>query len=192
MVEVLLFHHAQGLTDGVQAFAQRLRGAGHTVHVPDLYAGRVFDDLEEGVGHARQVGFEEIGRRATQAAQELPADLVYAGFSLGVMSAQRLAQTRPGARGALLFHSCLPPSAFDTVWPADVPLQVHGMEGDDWFVADGDLAAARDLVSGIPDGEVFLYPGDAHLFADSSLPGYDQAAADLLTQRVLQFLARVS
>jgi dienelactone hydrolase len=192
MAEVLVFHHAQGLTPGVHDFAGRLRAAGHVVHAPDLYEGRVFADLESGVAHARQVGFDVITRRARAAAAELPADLVYAGFSLGVVPAQELAQTRPGARGALLFHACVPPAEFGGPWPQGVPVQIHGMDGDDFFAAEGDLDAARALVAATPEAELFVYPGEAHLFADSSLPAYDAQAAGLLTDRVLGFLGRVS
>lgn len=188
MAEVLLFHHAFGRTPGVLAFAEELRASGHTVHVPDLYAGRTFDDLDAGVSHAQQVGFDTIIERGVRAADALPNELVYAGFSLGVMPAQRLAQTRPGARGALLFSACVPPDAFGAPWPRGVPLQIHAMEGDQIFVEDGDLAAARALVSGDQTADLFLYPGRGHLFADNSLPSYDRAAASLLTERVIRFL----
>jgi len=189
MAEVLLFHHAQGRTAGVDAFADELRRAGHAVHVPDLYDGRTFATIDEGVAHAGEVGFGEILERGVRVADQLPAELVYAGFSLGVMSAQKLAQTRAGARGALLFHACLPVSEFGSTWPADVPVQVHGMEADPFFAEEGDLDAARALVETAPLAELFLYPGDGHLFADSSLPSYDADAAALLTRRVLDFLA---
>jgi dienelactone hydrolase len=125
MATVLLFHHAQGRTPGFLRFADDLRAAGHTVHAPDLYDGRTFGDLREGVACAEQVGFPEIIRRGSDAAKELPADIVYAGFSLGVLPAQALAQTRPGARGALLFHACVSPSEFGTSWPEAVPLQIQ-------------------------------------------------------------------
>ncbi len=115
MAEVLLFHHAQGLTKGVLAFADTLRGAGHVVHTPDLYDGHTFASLDEGVGYAQQVGFGTVMERGVQAADDLPAGLVYAGFSLGVMPAQRLAQTRPGAAGALLLEACVPTSEFGSV-----------------------------------------------------------------------------
>jgi dienelactone hydrolase len=188
MAEVLLFHHAQGQTAGFHAFAEDLRGAGHTVHTPDLYDGRTFATLDEGIGYAEEVGFGEIIERGVRAAEELPSELVYAGFSLGVVPAQKLAQTRPGARGALLFYSCVPTSEFGTSWPADVPVQIHGMDADPIFVGEGDLDAARELVESAEHAELFLYPGDQHYFADSSLPSYDEAAATLLTQRVLAFL----
>lgn len=193
MTEVLLFHHAQGLTPGVHAFAERLRAAGHTVHTPDLLDGRLFDSIAAGMAYVEELGFEEIQRRGARAAQDLPADLVYAGFSLGEMPAQMLAQTRPGARGALLFYSCIPVSgewAFGP-WPDDVPVQIHGMDADPVFVGEGDVEAAREIVATAPDAELFLYPGDQHYFADSSLPSYDAEATALLTQRVLDFLDRV-
>jgi dienelactone hydrolase len=189
MAEVLLFHHAQGQTPGFLAFADELRRAGHTVHAPDLYDGRTFDNLDDGVAYASEVGFGEILERGVRAADGLPDGLVQAGFSLGVMPAQKLAQTRPGARGALLLHACLPVSEFGTSWPSDVPVQIHAMDADPFFIGDGDVDAARELVESAEQAELFLYPGDQHLFADSSLPSYDADAAALLNRRVLAFLA---
>ena len=189
MTTVLLFHHALGQTTGFLAFAEELREAGHTVHAPDLYDGTTFEDIDEGVANAKQVGFGEIIRRGSAAAEELPADIVYAGFSLGGMPAQSLAQTRPGARGALLFHSALPPTEFDSPWPEGVPLQIHMMDRDPW--AEEDLPAAEALVQEVEDAELFLYPGSGHLFADSSVDDYDEKAAGLLKERTLAFLDRV-
>ncbi len=188
MAEVVLFHHAQGLTPGIVAFADELRLAGHTVHTPDLFEGRTFATVDEGVGYARETGFEAVLERGVRAAHELPSQAVYAGFSLGVMPAQKLAQTRAGARGALLFHACFPTSEFGASWPVDVPVQVHAMDADPFFVDDGDIDAARALVDEAKDAELFLYPGDQHLFADSSLSSYDADATALLSQRVIDFL----
>jgi dienelactone hydrolase len=190
MAEVLLFHHAQGLTPGVLAFADELRAAGHVVHAPDLYDGKTFPDLTEGVGYAKEVGFGTIAERGRLAAEGLPNEIVYAGFSLGVMSAQELAQTRAGAKGALLFQSCFPPEEFGGPWPEGVPVQVHIMEEDEWAL-EGDLDAARELDATVESAQLFLYPGDRHLFADESLDDYDEGAATLLKQRTISFLADV-
>ena len=190
MAEVVLFHHAQGLTPGVMAFADELRRAGHTVHTPDLFDGRTFGSIEEGMRYAEEIGFpDEVIGRAARAVAGFPAELVYAGFSLGEVPAQNLAQTRPGARGALLFYSCVPVSAFGSAWPDGVPVQVHGMDADPIFVGEGDIDAARELVKQAENAELFLYPGDQHYFADSSLPSYDPDATALLTRRVLDFLS---
>jgi dienelactone hydrolase len=189
VAEVVLFHHAQGQTDGFLAFADELRAAGHVVHAPDLYDGNTFEQLDDGVGYARQVGFGVILERGVAAAQDLPAELVYAGFSMGVMPAQKLAQTRPGAQGALLMYSTIPTSEFGTSWPEGVPVQIHAMDADEWFQEDE--PAARELVDEAEDAELFLYPGKSHLFADSSLGDYDPEAAALLKQRVLAFLEAV-
>jgi dienelactone hydrolase len=188
MAEVLLFHHAQGQTAGFHAFADELRQAGHTVHTPDLYGGRTFETLDEGIEYARETGFMKLLERGVRTADDLPAELVYAGFSLGVLPAQKLAQTRPRARGALLFYSCVPVSEFGEAWPKDVPVQIHGMDADPIFVDEGDIDAAREIVGSTEDAELFLYPGDKHYFADSSLPSYDAEATKLLTRRVLDFL----
>jgi dienelactone hydrolase len=187
VAEVLLIHHAHGLTAGVLSFADELRAAGHVVHAPDLYDGKTFSDLEEGVGYAKEIGFDTFTERGRLAAEGLPDNIVYAGFSLGAMPAQMLAQTRPGAKGALLFHSCIPPEEFGGPWPKGVPVQIHIMEEDEWAL-EGDLDAARELDETVESAELFLYPGDRHLFTDESLPAYDETAAGLVKQRVLSFL----
>lgn len=193
MAEIVLFHHAQGLTSGVVALAERLRAAGHTVHTPDLYDGHTFATLDEGMGYARSLGFDSLLDAGVAAGNALPAEVVYAGFSLGVMPAQKLAQTRAGARGALLFDACIPVAEFGTAWPDGVPVQVHGMDNDPFFAEEGgDIDAARELVASTDEAELFLYPGKSHLFADSSLPGHDPAATALLVGRVLDFLASLT
>ncbi|HVM18350.1 MAG TPA: dienelactone hydrolase family protein [Egibacteraceae bacterium] len=191
MAEVVVFHHAHGLTPGLLAFADDLRAGGHVVHAPDLFEGRVFDDLHGGLAYAEQVGFGEIIERGREAAGSLPEALVYVGFSLGVLPAQWLAQNRAGARGAVLIGSCVPPAELGEEWPANVEVQVHGMDADTIFVAEGDLDAARTLVAETADAELFLYAGDRHLFADRGLPDYDEDATRLLTERVRAFLDAV-
>jgi dienelactone hydrolase len=189
MTEVVLYHHVQGLTEGVRSFADELRQAGHTVHTPDLFDGRTFDTIDEGMAFAGGAGFGALAERGVAAAQLINPEAVYAGFSFGVMVAQQLAQTRLGARGALLMYSCLPVSEFGDAWPEGVPVQVHGKDADPFFAED--LESARALVDSTERAELFLYPGAEHLFADSSLPAYDAAAAALLTVRALAFLDAV-
>jgi dienelactone hydrolase len=186
VAEILLFHHAQGQTEGFLEFADELRAAGHTVHAPDLYDGKTFTDLDDGVAYAKEVGFGALMEQGVAAAETLPAELVYGGFSLGVLPAQMLAQTRSGSKGALLFSAAFPPAEFETPWPEGVPIQIHMMEDDEW--AEEDLPAARELVADVENAELFLYPGDGHLFADSSLGDFDPEAAALLKERVLVFL----
>jgi dienelactone hydrolase len=192
IAEVVVFHHVQGLTAGVQALAEELRQAGHTVHTPDLFDGRTFATIEDGMAHARETGFDVLLDRGVAAAEDLPQDVVYAGLSLGVMPAQKLAQTRAGARGALLLHGCIPVSEFGERWPDGVPVQVHGMDQDPIFAHEGDLEAARALVEAVgPDlAELYLYPGDGHLFLDRSLPAYDPGATAQAIARSSAFLDR--
>lgn len=192
MTEVVLFHHVQGLTPGVVVFADKLRSAGHIVHTPDLFGGRTFEDLEKGMEFIREISFGKVMKHGEQAVEGLPVKLVYAGFSLGVVPAQKLAQTRSGALGALFFHSCMPTSEFGSPWPKRMPCQIHAMDSDPFFVDEGDIDAARALLEEAEEAEMFLYPGDQHLFTDSSLPSYDAEATDLLMERVLEFLAERS
>lgn len=188
MAEVVLFHHALGLTKGITEFADDLRRARHTVWTPDLFEGRTFESIDSGVGHAQEIGFGEVLSRGSAAVSDLPAEVVYAGFSLGVLPAQMLAQTRAGARGALLYYSCVPAGEFGDAWPDGVPVQVHGKESDPIFAGEGDLDAARALVAATPDAELFLYAGDQHYFADRTLPTYDPDATTLLLERSLRLL----
>ena len=189
MTEVVLYHHVLGLTEGVRAFADDLRRAGHIVHTPDMFEGRTFDTIDEGIAFAREEGFGELADRGAAAAGQIGPDVVYAGFSFGVIPAQRLAQTRPGARGALLMYSCIPVSEFGAAWPEGVPVQVHAKEDDPEFAED--RAAAQALVDSTSEAELFLYPGKEHLFADSSASDYDADAAALLMERVQAFLEAV-
>ena len=195
MAEVVLFHHVQGLTDGMRAFADALRTGGHTVHAPDMFEGELPATIDEGVAHVRGLDDEELKARADRALSGLPDELVYAGFSWGAATAQRFAQTRPGAAGALLYDACIPLTgdwAFGP-WPDGVPVQIHGMDQDPFFALEGDLDAARELVQTVgPElAELFVYPGDQHLFADSSLPSYDAEAAALVIERSVAFLDRL-
>jgi dienelactone hydrolase len=192
MTDVVLFHHALGLTDGVREFAAQLRASGHRVQTPDLYEGKTFDSLDEGIANADKIGFGTILERGRSAVDGLPSEVVYAGFSLGVMPAQLLAQTRPGARGALLFHSCVPTSEFGGSWPTGVPLQIHGMDADPFFAGEGDIEVARQLADTVQGVELFVYPGDQHLFADRGLASFDEGAAALLMERTVEFLDRLA
>lgn len=191
MATVVLFHHVHGQTPGFLAFADELRRAGHTVHTPDLFEGSTFATIEEGMAHVGEIGFGTVLERGVEAADGIDGPVVFAGMSLGVVPAQMLAQTRQSARGALLLHSCVPVSEFSETWPEGVPVQIHAMESDPFFVEDGDIDAARDLVDSAETAEIFLYPGDQHLFADRSLDAYDEDATGLLLRRVIEFLDRV-
>jgi dienelactone hydrolase len=195
MAEVVLFHHVQGLTDGVRAFAGRLRAGGHTVHTPDLFDGEMAASVDDGLAIVGRIGDEELAERADRALSGLPAGLVFAGFSFGAGTAQRLTQTRPGARGALLYEGCLPVTGEWAVgpWPDGVPVQIHGMDKDPFFALEGDIDFAREIVATVGPGlgELFTYPGDVHLFTDGSLPSYDPGATALVVERSLTFLGRL-
>ena len=195
MAEVVLFHHVQGLTDGVRAFAAELGKGGHTVHTPDLFDGQHPASIDDGLELVQRIGDEELDRRINAAVAALPPGLVYGGFSFGGATAQGLAQTTPGARGALLYESCVSLTADWSFgpWPDGVPVQIHGMEADPFFAEEGDLEAAGELVAivGPKLAELFTYPGDLHLFTDSSLPTYDQAATALVIRRSVEFLDKL-
>ena len=191
MTEVLLFHHAMGRTKGIHTFADKIREAGHSVNVPDLFEGRMFSTIEDGMAYAEKIGFEEIMERGSRIARELPHEIVYAGFSLGVIPGQKLAQTREGARGALFFSSCVPAMMLGSPWPVHLPVQIHAMDADPVFINEGDIEAAHEIIGTANHGELFLYPGDQHYFADNSLPSYDADATTLLLQRVLDFLRKL-
>jgi dienelactone hydrolase len=191
VTEVVLFHHVRGLTPGLVEFADTVRAGGHVVHTPDLFQGRTFNSLEDGMGFVQSVGLDQMMSRGVSAAAHMPPDVVYAGVSFGVLPAQKLAQTRPGARGAILMEACAPASQFSPYWPDGVSVQIHGMDNDPFFAGEGDVAAAQDIVDnahGTYRAQLFLYPGSSHLFTDPSLDSYDRDASALMTARLLSFL----
>jgi dienelactone hydrolase len=188
VTDIVLFHHAQGLTAGIQAFAYQLAAAGHTVTVPDLYEGATFETLEAGVAHAEETGFEKLIARGEEAAGRLPEEIVYAGFSLGALIAHKLAQTRPGATGALLYHhGDVPITMFADSWPTGVDLQIHINERDEFCEIDV-IEEFIEKAGETANAELYTYPGTTHLFADFSLPDYEPESAELVIQRTLDFL----
>lgn len=189
MATVLVFHHALGLTEGINWFAQRLGAAGHRVVLPDLFDGAVFTSVEEGVAHAESVGFDAIIDRGVEAAGAIDGRFVVAGFSLGVMPAQKVAQSDNGSvSGAVLCHSAVPPEFFGSPWPAGLPLQIHITPDDPW--AEEDVDVARELV-GTAGAMVFEYPGTGHLIADPTSADHDPEAAELIVERTLNFLGAI-
>jgi dienelactone hydrolase len=194
MAEVVLFHHVQGVTDGIRAFAGALAAGGHVLHTPDLFDGELPSTIDDGVALVERIGHEVLNERANQIADDLPVGVVYAGFSFGSGLAQRFAQTRPGARGALLYEGCRPLRGEWSFgpWPKGMPVQIHGMDQDPFFALEGDIDAARHLVAtlGPESAELFVYPGDRHLFTDSSLPSYDAESAALVLERSRALLDR--
>ena len=188
MAEILLVHHARGLTDGVRRFADTLREAGHTVHTPDLYEGRVFDDTEAGVAHARELGQEVLSQRAAAAADGLPATgLVYAGMSMGCGYATWLAlDHRPGSARAMLYlFGSVDPEWFEVTWPEGLPAVAHQTLDDPWREAEAD----DGFRARVPGGQLVDYPGSGHLFLDDSTDDHDPAAAAQATAHVLAWLA---
>ena len=197
MAEVVLFHSVLGLRPGVIAAADRLRAAGHTIHTPDLFDGEVFDDLDDGQRKEEALGYQEIARRAKEAVAELPAGLVFAGFSLGAVHAELLAASRPGALGAVLMHGAVPVEGLREFfgadrWPEGVPVQVHYAALDPWVEADEEVVPLGDDVRGAgATFEAHAYPCSGHLFADPALPEYDRASSEAMWERVLAFLDRI-
>jgi len=197
MAEIVLFHSALGLRPGVTSAADRLREAGHSVHVPDYYDGEVFDDLDDGLRKRDELGVAEILRRAREAVAGLPAGLVLAGFSMGVAHAEQLTASRPGALGAVLMHGAEPVEALTEYfgverWPEGVPVQVHYAVDDPWVEAEQEVVPLGEDVRGAgAEFEEYVYPGSGHLFADPDLPDYDRASAEAMWERVIAFLDRI-
>ncbi len=187
MAEVVVFHHALGLTPGVAEFAQGWRDEGHVVHVPDLYEGRTFSDLDEAVEFVDSRGIPHWIAAASTAAAQYPTATAFAGFSLGSACAQYVAQTTPGARATLLFHGALSLATMELAWPDGLRLQVHTAEADPWV----ELDEAQSLIESVDGAELFLYPGSRHLFCDPSWSDYDEPSARLLNERALALLAHL-
>lgn len=187
MAEILLFHHAHGLTDGLCSMADRLRGDGHTVHTPDTYSGRVFTNLDEGIGFAETIGRDAVAHVAMRSARKFHDADVTIGFSMGSMQAQLVAQHVRRMRGCVLMGGATPPDRLGSEWRAHVPLQIHVADPDDWCTTEEVDALHRSA----PGAEVYRYPGRAHMFVDPSLPDYDADSADMFEERLLGWLTQL-
>lgn len=192
MATIVLFHHVQGLTPGVQAMAAELHAAGHTVHTLDLFAGKLPKDLEAGIRMANKLGEDKIQERVDKLFSKLPDELVYIGTSWGAALAQQCAQQREGTVAAVLLESFVDLDAEWSFgpWPENVPVQIHGMDEDPFFAQEGDLEAAQNFVEGEGKdvAQLFTYPGNKHLFTDNSLRSHDPEARALVMERVIKFL----
>jgi dienelactone hydrolase len=188
MSHVILFHHALGLTEGVEAFARQLRNAGHSVTLPDLFDGERFSALDEGVAHVDAVGVEGLLNAGADVVGDALSEVVFGGFSLGALVAHKVAQTRPNARGALLYHyGDVPMSVFGDSWPSTVPVQFHISEDDEWR----ESGVVEDFVEAVESAatvELFEYPGSGHLFTDSTSSEFDPVAARQAIRRTISFL----
>ncbi|MEV0307719.1 dienelactone hydrolase family protein [Nonomuraea fuscirosea] len=188
MARILLLHSMYGLRPAVHQAADRLRAAGHTVHVPDLYDGRVVDTAEEGIAIKDEIGRDELLKRAVAAAAPLSADgLVYAGFSLGAAIAQNLALGDEQSRGLLLMHGTS--DMAEGVSADDLPVQLHVADPDTYEPVDWLNAWYLRMRQARADVEVFRYPGAGHLFTDPDLPDHDPEAAERAWAIALDFLA---
>ncbi|WP_298227327.1 dienelactone hydrolase family protein [Gryllotalpicola sp.] len=188
MADIVLFHHAGGLTRGVIAFADRLRAAGHSVETPDVFGGYTFDDIEDGMRYAGELGDEELAERAFEAVSTLPAGLVYVGMSLGCALAAQVLLTRGDAQGAVFLYGAVAPGWFGEDWPDGVPAQSHQTEYDPRREVEVDTAMEYE----IPGAEMYLYPGSGHLFAEAGHEDYDPEAAQLALNRILRFLEAIA
>lgn len=184
-----MFHSALGLRRAILSFAEELRSEGHQVHTPDLYEGSVYQEIEEGIAHRDRVGIPTLLELAQKAVEDLPADTVYIGYSLGAALAQSFAQNRRGALGAILMHGVLPPAALGGAWPSAVSVQVHGAELDSWI----DLTQAKNIVAEMAasaSADLFLYPGSGHLFTDSDSVEFNKESTTLAHSRIREFLSQ--
>ncbi|MBB5118522.1 dienelactone hydrolase [Streptomyces eurocidicus] len=174
----------------MHAAAERLRAAGHEVHVPDLYEGRTADTVEDGMAIKDEIGHEELLRRAIVAAAPLSdRGLVYAGFSLGGSVAQNLALGDEKARGLLLLHGTSDLAEDAAV--DELPVQLHVADPDPFEPHDWLNAWYLRMRRAGAEVEVHRYAGAGHLFTDPELPDHDAEAAEAAWRVALAFLDEV-
>lgn len=189
MAQLLLLHHALGLTHSVRRLAAAWRDAGHDVHTPDLYDGHVFGTIPEGVAYAQSQGFSAVAAKGEDAASDLSPGFVVCGLSLGVMPAMRLGVSNDAVSGVVAVGSCVPPSFLEAPWPRDVPLRIIASRDDPFFRDEGDLEAAQELVATAANARLKLMPGAEHLFMEAKDP-LSRAATERLYEVVLRLLEK--
>ncbi|MFE6911686.1 dienelactone hydrolase family protein [Streptomyces erythrochromogenes] len=186
-MNIMLFHSTYGLRPAVHAAADRLRAAGHQVQVPDLFEGRTFETVEEGMAHQDEIGRDELLKRAVlAAAPHSDGGLVYAGFSFGGSLAQHLALADEKARGLLLLHGTA--DLEDSASVDGLPVQLHIADPDPFEPHDWLTAWYLRMQRAGADVEVHSYPGAGHLFTDPDLDDYDAEAAEQAWTAAIGFL----
>ncbi|MEU9299497.1 dienelactone hydrolase family protein [Streptomyces sp. NPDC048269] len=186
-MNIMLFHSTYGLRPAVHAAADRLRAAGHQVQVPDLFEGRTFETVEEGMAHRDGIGRDELLKRAVLAsAPYSDQGLVYAGFSFGGSVAQHLALADDKARGLLLLHGTA--DVADDASADELPVQLHIADPDPFEPHDWLTAWYLRMQRAGADVEVHSYPGAGHLFTDPGLEDYDAEAAEQAWKVAIGFL----
>ncbi|QOV38955.1 dienelactone hydrolase family protein [Streptomyces ferrugineus] len=186
-MNIMLFHSTHGLRPAVRQAADRLRAAGHEVWTPDLFEGRTFETVEEGMEFNERIGKDELLKRAVLAAAPYSErGLVYAGFSLGASIAQTLALGDEKARGLLLLHGTSDIAAGASV--DELPVQLHVAEPDPFETDDWLSAWYLQMGRAGADVEVYRYAGAGHLYTDPDLPDYDEEAAEATWRVALGFL----
>jgi dienelactone hydrolase len=101
---VVIFHSVLGLRSVEQDAAERLRFSGFEVALPDLYAGKRAESLDEGFQLMAEIGWPAICRRAFEAMEKLPDSTILAGFSMGAGVIASLWSQRSESKAVLLFH----------------------------------------------------------------------------------------
>ncbi|MFD0310380.1 dienelactone hydrolase family protein [Streptomyces sp. NPDC127119] len=186
-MNIMLFHSTFGLRPAVRDAADRLRAAGHEVWTPDLFGGRTFETVEEGMAFKDELGKEELLKRAVLAAAPYSErGLVYAGFSLGAATAQTLALGDDKARGLLLLHGTS--DIAETASVDELPVQLHVAEPDAFEPDDWLTAWYLQMGKAGADVEIYRYAGAGHLYTDPGLPDYDEEAAEATWRVALGFL----
>lgn len=187
---IAIFHSALGVREGVRDAARRLSDAGHDPYIVDYYGDyRSFDDHPSAADYVNKVGFPALMQAAVDGVADLPDGFAVLGFSNGSGMAEYVA-TRRSVTKAVLGSGTLPLAMMGAgAWPAQTAAQIH-YAADDPFRNDEWLESVIDSVrsSGAPLEAYTEYPGDGHLFTDSTLPDYDEANTELFWKRVRAFL----
>lgn len=189
MAQLLLIHHALGLTHAVRRLAAAWRDAGHEVSTPDLYDGNVFETIPEGLAYAKSVGSESLSAKGEDAAGDLAPGFVVCGISMGVIPSMRIGVSDDAVNGVVAVGSCLPGEFLEAPWPRSVPLRIIASKDDPFFRDEGDLEAAQELVATAADVRLKLMPGTEHLFMEASDP-LSRAATERLYEVVLRMLEK--
>lgn len=190
MAQLLLLHHALGVTSALRRLADRFEDAGHDVVVPDLFESRVFASVEEGMEHVESVGIETLAGLGEDAASDMQPGFVVCGISLGAIAAMRAGVSNDAVAAVVVASACIPEEYIGGPWPRTLPLRVVASREDAMFRDEGDLEAATEYTHSAQQAKLKLMPGREHLFVEADDPE-STAATEWLVETVMRFLDRV-
>ncbi len=194
---VLVLHAWWGLNDTMRAFCNRLAESGFIAFAPDLYHGKVADNIADaetlsdalfGNPNQAKADIAEATAFLNQRGDQVDRGLAVIGFSLGAYYALDLSVTAPEhIRSVVIFYGTRPGDYSSS----KATYLGHFAETDEFEPQSDVDNLEKSLRRAGRPVTIYRYNDTGHWFVEPDrLQAYNQAAASLAWDRTLAFLRR--